>query len=115
MNIKRFNENNNLKLYFKKYKCDSTDIEFLHTDIKDLIDSGNLLYDLYYYDSGNSWNFLIYAYINDPSDTFHILHKFYHSTEYKDLGSSRNAIRSSNFRRIKKEDIDEIFYSNISI
>jgi len=115
MKIKRFNESNsNFKLYFKKYKCDDYNIKILYKDINDLIDSGNLLYDLYYYEEGNSWNFLLYAYVNESFYNFYNLNTFEISILYTDLRELRNEIFTSNYKKITKEDINDIYISTMA-
>jgi len=114
MKINRFNENNdNFKMYFKKYKCDITDIEVLHNDIKDLIKSGNLLYSLYYSEN-DTYNFMIYSYMNDRYEDFIKLHDFIYSKYYKNSMEVKNSLLSSSYKNINKEDIDLIYMSSIS-
>jgi len=116
MKINRFNENNNnFKLYFKTYKCDENGFQILQEDIKDLINSGFLLYDLYYKEGiDTTWNFIIYSYINDLENVFNNSHKFRFVTDFKDLRELRNWSFHSKFKKIAKEDIESIYLSTIS-
>lgn len=119
MKINRFNENsNNFKLYNKTYKCDDTGVDMLREDIKDLIDSGNLLYDLYHKESVDaSWNFILYSYLKDTTNTFYDFdnnHNFKRVTDRKDLSEVKHWFRSTDFEKITKEDIESIYISTIS-
>ena len=119
MKINRFNESiNNFKLYLKTYKCDDIGVEILNDDIRDLIKSGFLLYDIYYKEGvDSSWNFILYSYINDSINTFYDFantHNFKHVTDRKDLGEVRHWFNSTDFEKVNKEDIESIYLSTIS-